>query len=77
MVVWVTDVPVPVIVIVDVPVGVVDAVLIVSVEELPAVTDVGLNVAVAPDGKPDALSDTVCAEPDVTAVETVVVTELP
>ena len=71
------DVPVPVMVIVEVPVGVVDAVLIVSVDDPPAVTDVGLNVAVAPDGSPDALSDTVCAEPEVTAVETVVVTELP
>ena len=59
------------------PVGVVDAVLIVRVEELPAVTDIGLKVALAPDGRPDALSDTVCAEPAVTAVETVVVAELP
>ena len=77
MVVWVAEVPVPVMVIVKVPVGVVDAVLIVSVEELPAVTEVGLKVAVAPEGSPDALSDTVCAEPEVTAVETVVVAELP
>ncbi len=63
--------PVPVMVIGKVPVGLVDAVLIVSVEELPAVTDVGLKVAVAPDGRPDALSDTVWADPDVTAVDTV------
>jgi hypothetical protein len=77
VVVWVAEAPVPVMVIVKVPAGVVDAVLMVSVDELPAVTEVGLKVALAPDGSPDALSDTVCAEPEVTAVETVVVAELP
>jgi hypothetical protein len=77
VVVRVTDVPVPVIVIVEVPVGVIGIVMIVSVEEVPAVIDAGVNVALTPGGSPDALSDTVCAEPDVTAVETVVTIELP
>jgi hypothetical protein len=45
---------------------------IVSVDEPPAVTDVGLNVALAPLGRPLADNDTVWAEPEVTAVETVV-----
>src|SRR5437667_162099 len=40
----------------------------VSVEPPPAVTEVGLRVAVAPEGRPLALSETVCAEPLVTAV---------
>src|SRR5438132_285662 len=40
----------------------------VSVELPPAVTDAGLNEAVAPEGRPLALSETVCAEPLVTAV---------
>ena len=37
----------------------------------PAVTEVGENDAEAPLGRPLALSETVCAEPEVTAVETV------
>ena len=37
----------------------------------PAVTEDGENDAVAPLGRPLALSETVCAEPEVTAVETV------
>ena len=74
---WVADVPVPVMVIVEVPVGVIGIVLIVSVEEMPAVIDAGVNVALAPGGSPDALSDTVCAAPDVTTVPTVVTIELP
>ena len=40
----------------------------VSVELPPAVTAAGLNDAVAPEGRPLALSETVCAEPLVTAV---------
>ena len=44
---------------------------IVSVDEPPAVTEDGENDAVAPLGRPLALSETVCAEPEVTAVETV------
>jgi hypothetical protein len=46
-------------------------VVIVRVELPPAVTDVGLNVAVAPDGRPLAPRATVCAEPLVTAVDIV------
>ena len=45
--------------------------LSVSVEPLPAVTDVGLNVAVAPAGTPETVSATLCADPLVTAVEIV------
>ncbi len=37
----------------------------------PAVTEDGENDAVTPLGRPLALSETVCAEPEVTAVETV------
>ena len=46
----------------------------VSVELLPAVTEVGLNVAVAPPGTPETVRATPCADPLVTAVEIV---ELP
>ena len=49
----------------------------VSVEELPAVTELGLNDAVAPAGRPLAVSVTVSADPLRTLVFTVVVTELP
>jgi hypothetical protein len=63
--------PVPVTVTVYVPAGVVAAVLIVSVDDPPAVTELGLKLAVAPEGSPLALSDTDCAEPLVTAVEIV------
>src|SRR5436189_6477670 len=49
----------------------------VSVDEFPAVTDDRLNVAVAPDGSPLAARETVPAEPEVTAVPTVVVAEEP
>src|SRR6266550_1282731 len=59
--------PVPVTVIVYVPAGAVPAPSV-SVELPPAVTDAGLNEAVAPEGRPLALSETVCAEPLVTAV---------
>jgi len=59
--------PVPVIVTVYVP-GVALPAPSVSVELLPALTDAGLNEAVAPEGTPLALSETVCAAPLVTAV---------
>ena len=59
--------PVPVTVIVYVPAAAVPAPSV-SVELPPAVTDAGLNEAVAPEGRPLALSETVCAEPLVTAV---------
>ena len=45
--------------------------LIVSVELLPAVTDVGLKLALAPAGRPDTAGATVSALPLVTAVEIV------
>src|SRR5207237_7179517 len=61
-------VPVPVTVSVYVPAAAVPA-LTVSVEELPAVTDVGFSEAVAPEGTPDTERITVCADPLVTAVE--------
>src|SRR4029077_12483219 len=52
---------VPVIVIVELPAGVVDAVVIVIVELLPAVTEPGLKAAEAPVGKP--LADSVIVPP--------------
>jgi len=55
---WVALVPVPVTVIVYVP-GVALPAPSVSVEPAPAVTDVGLREAVAPEGTPLVLSDTV------------------
>src|SRR5439155_19452408 len=64
---WVALVPVPVTVTVYVPAAAVPAPSV-SVELPPAVTDAGLNEAVAPEGRPLALSETVCAEPLVTAV---------
>jgi hypothetical protein len=54
-----------------VPAGVELEVEIVIVDDPPAVTEDGENDAEAPLGRPLALSETVCAEPDVTAVETV------
>src|ERR1700732_882143 len=52
VVLCVADVPVPVTVTVDVPVGVDAMVVIVMVELPPEVTDVGLKLAAAPDGRP-------------------------
>ena len=49
----------------------------VSVEPLPAVTEVGLKLAVAPEGTPLAESDTVPAAPDVNAVDTLDVVPAP
>ena len=43
-------------------------VLMVRVELPPAVTELGLKDAVAPEGRPVALSVTVCAFPPVTVV---------
>jgi hypothetical protein len=63
-------VPVPVTVRVDVLAGADDGVETVRVEPLPAVTEVGLNDAVAPVGSPLTLRLTTWALPDVTAVET-------
>ena len=44
-----------------------------SVELPPALTEVGLKVAVAPLGTPEILKVTVCVPPEVTAVEMVLV----
>ena len=62
---------VPVIVIVELPAGVVDAVVIVIVELLPAVTEPGLKAAEAPVGNPLADSTTVPLKPFNTPVLTV------
>jgi hypothetical protein len=58
---------------VTLPAGVVEAVVMVIVELFPAVTLGGLKLADAPLGSPLELSETDCAEPLVSAVETVVV----
>ena len=71
LVVCVALVPVPVTVIVYGPGAVDEPTLTVIVEEPPAVTEVGLNDTVVPDGTPLALNATDCAEPLVTDVETV------
>src|SRR3954467_7265281 len=47
------------------------------VDEPPEVTEVGLSVAVTPAGAPVTESETVCALPEVVAVETVAEVELP
>jgi hypothetical protein len=49
------------------------AVVMVSVEAFPALTDAGLKLALAPAGSPLALSETLCAQPVATAVEIVLV----
>src|SRR5438477_9837344 len=67
----VADVPAPVTVTVNVPVLADDDAVNVRVELPPAVTEVGLKLAVVPDGTPLAESDTVWADPFVTAVEIV------
>lgn len=76
VVMWVAEAPVPMMVIENVPLGVLDDVLIVSVEEPPEVTGLAENVAVAPEGSPDADSVTLCALPEVVAVETVETVEV-
>ena len=73
----VADEPVPVIVTVYVPAGVELDVESVNVDDDPAVTDAGENDAVAPLGRPLALSATDCAEPEVTAVDTVALAPAP
>jgi hypothetical protein len=77
VVVCVADGAVRVIVTVYVPGVVVAPAASVSVDDPPAVTLVGTNVAVAPAGNPLAVSAIVSAVPAVTAVDTVVVPELP
>ena len=48
-----------------------------KVDELPEVTDVGFRVAVTPLGAPETLRLTVCAEPEVVAVEIVLLVLFP
>jgi hypothetical protein len=60
---WLVVMLVPVIVIVEVPAGVVLPVVTVIVDEPPEITAGGLNVAFAPDGKPLALKVTVPVKP--------------
>lgn len=50
---------------------------IVSVEDAPVLTDAGLNAAAAPAGTPEIEKLTVCAEPDVIAVEIVLPSDVP
>jgi hypothetical protein len=63
VVVFVSELPVPLIVRVELPVGVLLAVVIVSVELLPTLTDVGLNVPVALAGRPLTLKLIVPVKP--------------
>jgi hypothetical protein len=49
----------------------------VTLEDAPAVTEVGLNVTLPPAGTPVALKVTVCAVPETTAVDAVAVAEEP
>ena len=67
----VADVAVPVTLNDTVPVGVAPVVVIVIVDDWPAVIDAGLNDADAPLGRPDALSVMLSAAPLVTVVEIV------
>jgi hypothetical protein len=73
LVVCVAEAPAPVMVRLKVPPGVLAPGVSVSVELAPAVTLVGLNVAVAPAGSPVTDSATLCAAPAVIAVEIVLV----
>ena len=66
----VVEVPVPTTLKLYVPVAVEEPTLTVMVEAAPAVTDAGLNDAVAPAGSPLAENVTVCAAPLVTCVDT-------
>ena len=63
VVVFVSELPVPLIVKVELPVDVLLAVVIVSVELLPTLTDVGLNVPVALAGRPLTLKLIVPVKP--------------
>ena len=77
VVLWVFPPPVPVIVIVYAPVGVVNAVEIVSVEVKLGAPDDGAKVAVAPDGRPDVVRLTVLLKPPTEVSETVVLEDTP
>ena len=65
---WVAEAPVPVTLNATVPVGVAPVVVMVRVEDWPELIELGLNDAVAPVGRPDALNATLWALPLVTVV---------
>ena len=48
-----------------------------KVELLPAISEDGLRLALAPLGTPDSDKDTDCADPEVTALEMVLLTDEP
>ena len=78
VVVWVAEAAVPVIVTVTGPPRVALPLAVrVSVELPPAVTEVGLNAAVTPDGRPLAARATDSAEPETRAVLIVLVPRRP
>ena len=79
LVVWVTPLPLAVTVMLDVPLIAVLPTVNVSVELPPpgAAMDAGLKLAVTPVGSPDAERDTAELKPPETAVEMVVLPELP
>jgi hypothetical protein len=76
-VVWDKEPAVPVTVIVDEPVGVDVAVVRVNVVEQAGLQDPGENVAVAPDGKPDAENDTDCVVPETSVAVTMLEIDCP
>src|SRR3954469_15497719 len=75
--VWSVLAPSAVTVIGKLPVGVDAEVAMVSVEEPPDWTVAGLNVAVAPAGRPEADSEMDCALPDVVVVLTATWSDCP
>src|SRR3954451_11415829 len=75
--VWSAFAPSAVTVTGKVPVGVLDDVVMVSVEEPPEEIVAGLNAAVAPAGRPLADSEIDCAEPDVVVVLTATWSDCP
>jgi hypothetical protein len=75
--VWLPDAAVPVTVIAYVPGAAAEDVANVTVDEPPAVTEVGLKDTVTPEGAPEAERLTDCAEPEVTAVLTCAVVDEP
>jgi hypothetical protein len=77
VVLWVFPPPSPVIVIVYAPAGIAKAVEIVSVEVKPGVPDDWAKVAVAPDGRPDAVRLTVLLKSLTEVSETVVLADTP
>src|SRR5881409_654285 len=77
LVVWVTPPPVPVTVMVEVPVGVVEDVLMVKLVEQVGEHAVEENNALAPVGNPEAEKDTDCVVPDTSAALMELETEAP